>query len=59
MGRPKGGTNKIWTTEEKIRIVNRYLNNEVLSRAVLAAYKEGETVRVPRGTVIKEVLYWC
>lgn len=27
----------------------------VLSRAVLEAYKHGDTVRVPRGTIIREV----
>ncbi len=34
MGRAMGGTNKIWTTEEKIRIVNRYLNNEGSQKSI-------------------------
>ncbi len=28
MGRPNGGTNKTGATDEKIRILNRYLNHE-------------------------------
>lgn len=28
MGRPKGGKNKTWTVEEKLQIVQRYLNEE-------------------------------
>ena len=27
IGRPKGGTNRYWTKDEKLRIVNRVLNN--------------------------------
>lgn len=29
MGRPKGGCNKTWSKEEKLRIVNRYLNEGI------------------------------
>lgn len=29
MGRPKGGKNRKWLTEEKLRIVKRYLNDHV------------------------------
>jgi len=36
MGRPKGGKNKSWTKEEKLRIVNRYLN-EGIGRDKIAA----------------------
>lgn len=28
MGRPKGGKNKTWNPDEKMRIVNRYINGE-------------------------------
>jgi len=29
MGRPKGGKNRIWTKEEKLRIVRRYLDEGI------------------------------
>lgn len=29
LGRPKGGKNRSWTKEEKLRIVNRYLNDGI------------------------------
>lgn len=29
MGRPKGGKNKMWTQEEKLRIVKRYLDEGI------------------------------
>jgi len=29
MGRPKGGKNRRWTVEEKIRIINRHLEDHV------------------------------
>lgn len=32
MGRPKGGTNRKWSKEEKLRIVKRYLNEGIGSR---------------------------
>ena len=31
MGRPKGGTNRFWSQEEKLRIVNRYLDEGISS----------------------------
>lgn len=32
MGRPKGGTNRRWSKEEKLRIVKRYLDEGIGSR---------------------------
>ena len=29
MGRPKGGKNRRWTVEEKLRIVNRHLKDHI------------------------------
>jgi transposase len=29
MGRPKGGKNRTWTFEEKLQIVQRYLNEDI------------------------------
>ena len=29
MGRPKGGKNRVWTKEEKLRIVRRYLDEGI------------------------------
>lgn len=29
MGRPKGGKNKVWTQEDKLRIVKRYISGEI------------------------------
>lgn len=29
MGRPKGGKNRVWTQEEKLRIVGRYISGEI------------------------------
>lgn len=29
MGRPRGGTNRKWTKEEKLRIVHRYLDEKI------------------------------
>ena len=34
MGRPKGGKNRKWTVEEKVRIVNRHLQDHVPMRQV-------------------------
>lgn len=34
MGRPKGGKNKTWTTEEKLRIVMRVLNGEASQTSI-------------------------
>lgn len=39
MGRPKGGTNRKWTKEEKLRIVNRNLADHVGQR--ILAKEEG------------------
>ena len=35
MGRPKGGKNKNWSQEEKLRIIRRYFNGEI-GRCALA-----------------------
>ena len=32
MGRPKGGTNRYWSKDEKLRIVKRYLEEGISSR---------------------------
>lgn len=29
MGRPKGGTNRRWTTEEKVRLIEEYYKSEI------------------------------
>lgn len=34
MGRPKGGKNKVWTQEEKLRIVGRYISGEIGRRSL-------------------------
>lgn len=39
MSRPKGGKNKSWTQEEKLRIVNRYFN-EGIGQILLAREEE-------------------
>ena len=39
MARPKGGKNKIWTQEEKLRIVKRYLDEGIGQRTI--AKQEG------------------
>ena len=39
MGRPKGGKNRRWTAEEKLRIVNRHLKDHISMKQV--ALEEG------------------
>jgi transposase-like protein len=34
MGRPKGGKNRRWTVEEKLRIVNRHLKDHISMKQV-------------------------
>ena len=37
MGRPKGGRNRKWTVEEKLRMINRHLeNHESLQQVAIA-----------------------
>jgi transposase-like protein len=37
MGRPKGGRNRKWTVEEKLRVINRHLeNHESLQQVAIA-----------------------
>lgn len=45
MGRPKGGENKKWSKDEKLRIVHRYFNENMGYRVL--AKEEG----IPHGTL--------
>ena len=47
MGRPKGGKNRKWTKEDRMRVVKRYLDDHIGTRDLAKAEN------VPRGTLRK------
>lgn len=51
MGRPKGGTNRKWSKEERLRIVRRYLDEGIGSRPL--GKEEGIESAMIRGWVRK------
>lgn len=44
MGRPKGGTNRYWSKEEKLRIVKRWMDGEGSQREIAEQEKIGREV---------------
>lgn len=56
MGRPKGGKNKYWSKEEKLRIVNKVVLEGLSSKQVAKEENiEGSTIR--RWTKIENIKY--
>ena len=49
MGRPKGGKNKRWTTEDRIRIVHEYVDDHISQR--ILAKEEGLSRSTLRGWI--------
>lgn len=44
MGRPRGGTNRYWSKEEKLRVITRWMNGECSQREIARQEKIGHDV---------------